>query len=54
MINTAERFVQVVQSCYPEINDLFQSLGIEKDPIAKAYCCEIILEMRVIENSNGF
>jgi hypothetical protein len=46
MINAAERFVQVVQSYYPEIGDLFQRLGIEKDPIAMAYCCEIILEMQ--------
>jgi hypothetical protein len=44
--NAARRFVQVVQSFYPEIDDLFQRLGIEKDPIAKAYCCEIILEMQ--------
>ena len=46
MINAAEKFVQIVQSFYPEIGDLFQRLGIEKDPIAKAYCCEIILEMQ--------
>jgi len=52
MINAARRFVQVVQSFYPEIDDLFQRLGIEKDPIAKAYCCEIILD-RDIGNSNG-
>jgi hypothetical protein len=44
--NAARRFIQVVQSFYPEIDDLFQRLGIEKDPIAKAYCCEIILEMQ--------
>jgi hypothetical protein len=44
--NAARRFVQIVQSFYPEIGDLFQRLGIEKDPIAKAYCCEIILEMQ--------
>jgi len=43
--NAARRFVQVVQSFYPEVGDLFQRLGIEKDPIAEAYCCEIILEM---------
>ncbi len=43
--NAARRFVQVVQSFYPEIDDLFQRLGI-KDPVAKAYCCEIILEMQ--------
>jgi hypothetical protein len=46
MVYASERFVQVVQSHYPEISDLFQRLGIEKDPIAKAYCCEIILEMQ--------
>jgi exoribonuclease R len=44
--NAARRFIQVVQSFYPEIDDLFQRLGIEKDPVAKAYCCEIILEMQ--------
>jgi hypothetical protein len=44
--NAARRFVQVVMKHYPEIDDLFQRLGIEKDPIAKAYCCEIILEMQ--------
>jgi len=44
--NAARRFIQVVQSFYPEIGDLFQRLGIEKDPVAKAYCCEIILEMQ--------
>jgi exoribonuclease R len=44
--NAARTFIQVVQSFYPEIDDLFQRLGIEKDPIAKAYCCEIILEMQ--------
>jgi hypothetical protein len=44
--NAARRFIQVVQSFYQEIDDLFQRLGIEKDPIAKAYCCEIILEMQ--------
>jgi hypothetical protein len=44
--SAARRFIQVVQSFYPEIDDLFQRLGIEKDPIAKAYCCEIILEMQ--------
>jgi hypothetical protein len=44
--NAARRFIQVVQSFYPEIDDLFQRLGIEKDPIAMAYCCEIILEMQ--------
>jgi hypothetical protein len=44
--NAARRFVQEVMKQYPEINDLFQRLGIEKDPIAKAYCCEIILEMQ--------
>ena len=44
--NAARRFIQVVQSFYQEINDLFQRLGIEKDPIAMAYCCEIILEMQ--------
>jgi hypothetical protein len=44
--NAARRFVQVVQSFYQEIDDLFQRLGIEKDPIAMAYCCEIILEMQ--------
>ena len=46
MINVAERFVQEVTKHYPEIDDLFQRLGIEKDPIAMAYCCEIILEMQ--------
>jgi hypothetical protein len=40
-----ERFVQVVQSHYPEISDLFQRLGIERDPIAMAYAGEIFLEM---------
>jgi hypothetical protein len=44
--NAARRFIQVVQSFYPEIDDFFQRLGIEKDPIAMAYCCEIILEMQ--------
>jgi len=44
--NAARRFIQVVQSFYLEIGDLFQRLGIEKDPVAKAYCCEIILEMQ--------
>jgi hypothetical protein len=44
--NAARRFIQIVQSFYPEIDDLFQRLGIEKDLIAKAYCCEIILEMQ--------
>jgi hypothetical protein len=44
--NAARRFVQEVTKHYPEIDDLFQRLGIEKDPIAKAYCCEIILEMQ--------
>ncbi len=44
--NAARRFIQVIQSFYPEIDDLFQRLGIEKDPIAMAYCCEIILEMQ--------
>jgi hypothetical protein len=43
--NAARRFVQEVTKHYPEIDDLFQRLGI-KDPIAKAYCCEIILEMQ--------
>jgi hypothetical protein len=46
MINTAEKFAQVFQNYYPEIGDFIQGLGIEKDPIAKAYCCEIILEMQ--------
>ena len=45
MINAAKRFVQVVQSHYPEISDLFQRLGIERDPIAMAYAGEIFLEM---------
>jgi hypothetical protein len=54
MINTAERFVQLVQSCYPEIGNLIQRLGIEKDPIAKAYCCEIILEMQGYRNFKWF
>jgi hypothetical protein len=45
MINASERFVQVVQSHYPEISDLFQRLGIERDPIAMAYAGEIFLEM---------
>jgi hypothetical protein len=44
--NAARRFIQVVQSFYPEIDDLFQRLDIKKDLIAKAYCCEIILEMQ--------
>jgi len=44
--NAARRFVQVVAKHYPEISDLIQRLGIDKDPIAKAYCCEIILEMQ--------
>jgi hypothetical protein len=44
--NTARRFVQEVMKHYPEIGKLFQRLGIEKDPIAMAYCCEIILEMQ--------
>jgi hypothetical protein len=46
MINAAKRFVQVVQSHYPEISDLFQRLGIERDPIAMAYVGEIFLEMQ--------
>jgi hypothetical protein len=45
MINAAKMFVQVVQSHYPEISDLFQRLGIERDPIAMAYAGEIFLEM---------
>jgi hypothetical protein len=45
MINAAKRFVQVVQSHYPEISDLFQRLGI-KDPVAMAYTGEIFLEMQ--------
>ncbi len=45
MVYAAERFVQVVQSHYPEISNLFQRLGIEKDPIAMAYAGEIFLEM---------
>jgi hypothetical protein len=44
--NAARRFVQEVMKHYPEIGKLFQRLGIEKDPIAMAYCCEIILEMQ--------
>jgi hypothetical protein len=43
--NAARRFVQVVQSFYPEIGDLIQRLGIEKDPIAMAYAGEVFLEM---------
>jgi hypothetical protein len=54
MINAAEKFVQIVQSYYPEINDLFQRLGIEEDAIAKAYCCEIILEMQGYRKFNWF
>jgi len=46
MIYAAERFVQVVQSHCPEISDLFQRLGIEKDPIAMAYAGEIFLELQ--------
>jgi hypothetical protein len=46
MVYAAERFVQVVQSHYPEISDLFQRLGIEKDPIAMAYAGEIFLELQ--------
>jgi hypothetical protein len=46
MVNTAEKFVQVVQSYYPEIGDLYQRLGIEKDPIAMAYAGEVFLEMQ--------
>jgi hypothetical protein len=46
MINTAEKFAQVFQNYYPEIGDFIQGLGIEKDPIAKAYCCEIVLEIQ--------
>jgi hypothetical protein len=46
MINAAKWFVQVVQSHYPEISDLFQRLGIERDPIAMAYAGEIFLEMQ--------
>jgi hypothetical protein len=45
MVYASERFVQVVQSHYPEISDLFQRLGIERDPIAMAYAGEIFLEM---------
>jgi hypothetical protein len=46
MVYAAERFVQAVQSHYPEISDLFQRLGIEKDPIAMAYAGEVFLEMQ--------
>jgi hypothetical protein len=52
--NAARRFVQVVQSFYPEVGDLFQRLGIKKDPIAKAYCCEIILEMQGYQKFSWF
>jgi hypothetical protein len=45
MVYASERFVQVVQSHYPQISDLFQRLGIERDPIAMAYAGEIFLEM---------
>jgi hypothetical protein len=44
--NAARRFVQEVTKQYPGIGDLIQRLGVEKDPIAMAYCCEIILEMQ--------
>jgi len=54
MINAAEKFVQIVQSYYPEIDDLFQRLGIEEDAIVKAYCCEIILEMQGYRKFNWF
>jgi hypothetical protein len=52
--NAARRFVQEVMKHYPEIGKLFQRLGIEKDPIAKAYCCEIILEMQGYRKFNWF
>ena len=44
--SAARRFVQVVIKHYPEIGDLIQRLGIDQDPITKAYCCEIFLEMQ--------
>jgi hypothetical protein len=52
--NAARRFVQEVMKHYPEIGKLFQRLGIEKDPTAKAYCCEIILEMQGYRKFNWF
>jgi len=52
--NAARRFVQEVMKHYPEIGKLFQRLGIEKDPIAMAYCCEIILEMQGYQKFSWF
>jgi len=52
--NAARRFVQEVIKHYPEIGKLFQRLGIEKDPIAMAYCCEIILEMQGYQKFSWF
>ena len=52
--NAATKFVQEVTKHYPEIDDLFQRLGIEKNPIAKAYCCEIVLEMQGFQRFKWF
>jgi hypothetical protein len=54
MINVAERFVQEVTKHYPEIDDLFQKLGIKEDPIAKAYAGEIFLEMQGFQRLKWF
>jgi hypothetical protein len=49
----AKEFVETVKRYYPEVMEHFKKLGITEDVIAKAYYCEVYLEMIVCKSFAG-
>jgi hypothetical protein len=49
----AKEFVETVKRYYPEVMEHFKKLGITEDVIAKAYYCEVFLEMKTCKSFAG-